>query len=41
MMARGQTEKKGALPQERCIPSELFMKELAARSIRLQESWHR
>ncbi|MGZ7040002.1 MAG: saccharopine dehydrogenase family protein, partial [Thermoanaerobaculia bacterium] len=40
MMARGQTEKKGALPQERCIPAELFMKELAARKIRVEESWH-
>ncbi|MGZ4808703.1 MAG: saccharopine dehydrogenase C-terminal domain-containing protein [Thermoanaerobaculia bacterium] len=41
MMARGQTEKKGALPQERCIPAELFMKELVARNIRVQESWQR
>ena len=33
MMARGQTTQKGALPQERCIPPELFMRELAARNI--------
>jgi Saccharopine dehydrogenase and related proteins len=33
MMARGQTTMKGALPQERCIPPERFMHELAARNI--------
>jgi lysine 6-dehydrogenase len=33
MMARGQTTAKGALPQERCIPPELFMHELALRNI--------
>ena len=33
MMARGQTEKKGALPQERCIPPQLFMDELKKRGI--------
>jgi lysine 6-dehydrogenase len=33
MMARGQTTQKGALPQERCIPPELFMQELAKREI--------
>lgn len=33
MMARGQTTQKGALPQERCIPPELFMAELAKRKI--------
>lgn len=33
MMARGQTMQKGALPQERCIPPELFMQELAKRNI--------
>jgi len=33
MMARGQTTKKGALPQERCIPPDLFMQELAKRKI--------
>jgi len=39
MMARGQTESKGALPQERCIPPQLFMDELAARKIEVIESW--
>ncbi len=39
MMARGQTTSKGALPQERCIPPDLFMKELAARAIRVNEYW--
>ncbi len=33
MMARGQTTSKGALPQERCIPPQLFMDELAKRNI--------
>jgi lysine 6-dehydrogenase len=33
MMARGQTTQKGALPQERCIPPDAFMTELAARNI--------
>ncbi|HEX8173077.1 MAG TPA: saccharopine dehydrogenase C-terminal domain-containing protein [Thermoanaerobaculia bacterium] len=33
MMARGQTTSKGALPQERCIPPQPFMDELAARRI--------
>lgn len=39
MMARGQTTSKGALPQERCIPPQLFMEELAARKIEVIESW--
>ena len=39
MMARGQTEKKGALPQERCLPADLFMRELAARKINVMERW--
>lgn len=39
MMARGQIEKKGALPQERCVPADLFMKELAKRNIKVDESW--
>lgn len=39
MMARGQTTEKGALPQERCIPPETFMSELAARNIVVQQSW--
>jgi lysine 6-dehydrogenase len=33
MMARNQTTSKGALPQERCIPPDAFMQELAARKI--------
>jgi lysine 6-dehydrogenase len=39
MMARGQTSTKGALPQERCIPPEAFLRELAARRIEIVESW--
>ncbi len=39
MMARGQTTTRGALPQERCIPADLFMRELARREIRVQEYW--
>lgn len=38
MMARGQTTARGALPQERCIQPDLFMKELAARRIDVVES---
>jgi lysine 6-dehydrogenase len=33
MMARNQTTSKGALPQERCIPPQLFMDELPKRNI--------
>ena len=39
MMARGQTLPKGALPQERCVPPDLFMEELAKRDIKVQQSW--
>jgi lysine 6-dehydrogenase len=39
MMARGETMSKGALPQERCIPPEQFMKELGKRNIVVKESW--
>ena len=39
MMARGQTTSRGALPQERCIPPDLFMDELAARRIVVQQTW--
>ena len=39
MMARKQVTAKGALPQERCIPPELFMQELAKRNIVVRESW--
>jgi len=38
MMARGVTTSKGALPQERCIPPEAFMQELAQRKIRVDVS---
>ncbi|HSY48257.1 MAG TPA: saccharopine dehydrogenase C-terminal domain-containing protein [Thermoanaerobaculia bacterium] len=40
MMARGQTTQKGALPQERCIPPELFMQELARRHIFVHVTRH-
>jgi lysine 6-dehydrogenase len=39
IMARGQVTAKGALPQERCIPPDVFMKELARRRINVTESW--
>ncbi|MFL6284894.1 MAG: saccharopine dehydrogenase C-terminal domain-containing protein [Pyrinomonadaceae bacterium] len=39
MMARGLTTQKGAVPQERCIPPEAFVRELAARDIRIGESF--
>jgi lysine 6-dehydrogenase len=39
MMARGQTTQKGAVPQERCIPPDAFVAELAAREIMLEESF--
>jgi saccharopine dehydrogenase-like NADP-dependent oxidoreductase len=38
MMARGQTTQKGAVPQERCVPPDAFVAELAARDIRIDES---
>lgn len=38
-MARGGTTKKGALPQERCIPPAPFVAALAARDIRIDESF--
>src|SRR5438132_8646649 len=40
MMARGEIERKGALPQERCVPPQPFMRELAARKIDVKESWN-
>lgn len=39
MMARGQVRTRGALPQERCVPPEEFMEELAARKIVVEEKW--
>jgi len=38
MMACNETTAKGALPQERCIPPEAFVKELAARGIKIAET---
>ncbi|HWW77520.1 MAG TPA: saccharopine dehydrogenase C-terminal domain-containing protein, partial [Pyrinomonadaceae bacterium] len=38
MMAGGLTTRKGAVPQERCVPPEAFVAELAARDIRIDES---
>ena len=39
MMARGETTQKGAVPQERCIPADAFVAELARREIRIDESF--
>jgi lysine 6-dehydrogenase len=39
MMARGATTQKGAVPQERCIPPDAFVAELARRDIRIDESF--
>jgi lysine 6-dehydrogenase len=39
MMAQGLTTRKGAVPQERCIPPDAFVSELAARDIRIEESF--
>lgn len=39
MMARRQVSTKGAVPQERCIPADAFMRELAARKIHVMEKW--
>lgn len=38
MMARGQIATKGALPQERCVPPDAFMAELAERKIEVVQS---
>ena len=38
VMARGETTRRGAVPQERCIPPEAFVAALAARGIRIDES---
>jgi lysine 6-dehydrogenase len=37
MMARGEVTQKGAIPQERCVPPDLFVAALAARDIRINE----
>jgi lysine 6-dehydrogenase len=39
MMARGDIEATGAIPQERCVPTDIFMRELAARKIEVREYW--
>jgi lysine 6-dehydrogenase len=38
MMANNETDRKGAVPQELCIPPEKFVQELAARNINIIES---
>jgi lysine 6-dehydrogenase len=38
MMARGETTRKGAVPQERCVPPAAFVAELARRGISIEES---
>lgn len=35
MMARGEIVEKGAIPQERCVPPDSFVRELAARNIQI------
>ena len=37
LMARGLTKMKGAIPQERAIPPDSFIAELAARNIKISE----
>ena len=37
-MARNLTTQKGAVPQERCVPAQAFVEELAARGIEISES---
>ncbi len=39
MMARGLTTQKGAVPQERCVPPDLFVAELARRQIQIDETF--
>ena len=39
MMAQGLTTRRGAVPQERCIPPDAFVAALAARGIRIDESF--
>jgi lysine 6-dehydrogenase len=39
MMARGETTRRGAVPQERCIPPDAFVAELARREIKVDESF--
>jgi lysine 6-dehydrogenase len=35
MMARGEITDKGAIPQERCVPPDSFVRELSARNIQI------
>ena len=39
MMARGDIEATGAIPQERCVPTDIFMRELAQRKIDVRQYW--
>ena len=39
MMARGEMTQKGAVPQERCVPPDAFVAELARRDIHIDESF--
>jgi lysine 6-dehydrogenase len=39
MMARGEMTQKGAIPQERCVPPDLFVAALAARDITINEQF--
>lgn len=39
MMARGETSRRGALPQEACLPPDRFMEELARRNIVVEQSF--
>jgi lysine 6-dehydrogenase len=39
MMARGDIREKGAIPQERCVPPQKFVDELAARDIVIAEQF--
>lgn len=38
MMARGDLERKGAIPQELCVPTDLFVRELNRRNIKIVEN---
>jgi lysine 6-dehydrogenase len=38
MMARGDIKERGAIPQERCVPPQKFIDELAARNITIKET---
>jgi lysine 6-dehydrogenase len=39
MMARGEIKEKGAIPQERCVPSQVFIDKLTARGIKINETF--